>query len=1020
MAVSFLRSVADHYVAEPNPQNFVFILPNKRSLTFLKRAFCSAASDRGLGAVRMPRFLSVQDFMASLAGVEAADPRELIFILYDAYRNVIPAGQMRDFDSFIFWGNIILSDFDYVDRAMANADSLFTNLKRANEIDAFYLSDRQIKAIRSVWGENSLEIDNSERERFWKHVEYPGGGKNREKHEEFMRFWEILSKLYHEYHAVLRSRSITSPGMQFRLAAENIEKMGDDDFDTQRYVFVGFNDLSYAETSIFTRLRDLGVADFFWDTAPVYMFGQEDEKLMGAPLARLHNLSRKFPMPPGYDIPLPETLPEVTVTAVPSNMGQAKMLHNYLKSNCKAFDINNDSRVTTAIVLPDAGMLLPTVMSIPPEIENVNITMGLSYRSTTFAALLHSIVRMQMNARYQSDGSTYYYEDVINVLSQPHIQTIAPVKARKLADLIMTERLLRPSAIRLTEEEPLLEILFRGVGKNAGPEDATGYLIQLLDWLRDKLEADRVRNDSSIQFFEIEAIAYFRNEIEELSRLFAKYRIELHGKQASRIVFRLFERLFSHRGLTVKGEPVKGLQILGVLETRSLDFDNVVVLSMNESVFPRASYTRTMIPAALRRGSRLPDFQSLEWTYAYCFYRLVARAKHVSLYYDSRNDGQGNGEMSRYITQLANLVPGLAISEKRAVFKSEGRSPESFELEKSPDVQSQVNRLLFNPEDPTRTSPRLSASAIKTFKACPLNFYLQYICGIRSDNELTDYVGADQQGTMVHNIIQSLFDRVRDARGNGGEVEIFESDYGNWLRGDIVALARETLYRVRYGFGKDTENMPVPASYVPDLEEQILIRQIEAIVRADLEAEKKFYFDNDNHSFTYIGSEVTNNNKYWRIGENGPVVRFTMSVDRIDRLKDGRLRFIDFKTGRDKTSCPSSIGTLFSDGRSEYDGILQLLIYSRAYIAAENPEARIIPVIHNMRELSKGEPLNYILSDGDHTYNNALPDEYKSEIDRLICRIFDPSEPFTQASKDKECLYCTFKSLCGRFPKNNF
>ena len=169
MAVSFLRSVADHYVAEPNPQNFVFILPNKRSLTFLKRAFCSAASDRGLGAVRR-------------------------------------------------------RGFDLVDRAMANADSLFTNLKRANEIDAFYLSDRQIKAIRSVWGENSLEIDNSERERFWKHVEYPGGGKNREKHEEFMRFWEILSKLYHEYHAVLRSRSITSPGMQFRLAAETIEK----------------------------------------------------------------------------------------------------------------------------------------------------------------------------------------------------------------------------------------------------------------------------------------------------------------------------------------------------------------------------------------------------------------------------------------------------------------------------------------------------------------------------------------------------------------------------------------------------------------------------------------------------------------------------------------------------------------------------------------------------------------------------------------------------------------------------
>lgn len=1020
MAETFLRSVADFYAASPDSQNITFIVPNKRSLTFLKRDFCSAVTESNRGVVCLPRFISVQDFMAWLADVDVADPRELIFILYDAYRKVIPTGQARDFESFIFWGGIILSDFDDIDRAMANADALFTNLQRDTEIKAFYLSDRQANAIREVWGESSLEVDATEKERFWKHVEYPSEESSAEKHKDFMRFCEILTRLYRQYHEDLKASNLTSPGMQFRLAAEAVEKKGLDDFGLSRFVFVGFNDLSYAETSVFTRLRDLGIADFFWDNAPLHMFGQKNEIFLGEPLARLDNLVRKFPMPESYDIPLPSGLPEVTVTAVPSNIGQAKALHNYLRDNASSFNINDETKVTTAIVLPDAGMLLPTVMSIPEKINNVNITMGLSYRSTTFAALLHSIIRMQMNARFQADGSqTYYFEDVINVLSQPHIQSIAPGTARILADKIVAEKMIRPSAKCLSSENKILKILFRQMNPDDGPDAAIEYLISLLDWLEENLENKRKGNESTIQYFEIGAIAFFRNEIEELSRLFEKYRIELHGKQASRTVFRLFERLFSHRGLTVKGEPVKGLQILGALETRSLDFDNVIVLSMNESVFPRANYTRTMIPAALRRGSHLPDFQSLEWTYAYCFYRLVARAKHVSLYYDSRNDGQGNGEMSRYISQLANLVPGLKISEKNAVFKSEGSASERVCIEKTPQVMEQINKLVYDPGHPERIKPRLSASAIKTFKGCPLSFYLQFICGVRADNELTSYVDPSQQGTLVHDTIQALFDRVLEERGKNGEVEIYDSDYGIWMKGDIAGLARESLYHVRYCFGKDAKKQPVPDSFIPDMEEQILIRQVEAVVRADLKAEREFYFGPDNHSFIYAGSEVKNTNQYWKIGENGPKVRFYMSVDRVDRLKDGTLRFIDFKTGKDKTTLPKDAACVTASGASDYDGMLQLLIYSKAYIASENTNARIIPVIHNMRDISKGEPLGYLIPQGDHTYN-SLTDDLKGGIDRLICRIFDPDEPFSQSEDEADCMYCSFKSICGRYPKKKF
>lgn len=1019
MAESFLRSVADFYVGTEELQNLVFVVPNKRSLTFLKREFCEAGRGLGRGAVRLPRFISIQDFIATLAARDVADARELIFILYEAYRKVIPGAQRRDFDSFVFWGNIILSDFDDVDRAMANADALFTNLKRVNEIGAFYLTDRQIKAIRAVWGENSLEVDEVERERFWNHVDYPKDGKQREQHEEFMRFWEILARLYHSYHACLEARGVTSPGMQFRQAADAVENMGADDIGDKHFVFVGFNDISYAETAIFTRLRDLGCADFFWDTAPLKMFGQTDERLMGQPLARLNNLARKFPMPEGYTLPLPDSLPEISVTAVPSNMGQAKALYKYLKDNGDKFGINDRDRVTTAIVLPDPSMLLPTVMSIPPEIQDINITMGMSYRSTTFAAMLHSIVRMQMNARYQPDGSvTYYYEDVINMLSQPHVQAIAPVKARQLSDLIVARRMIRPGAGVLSEEAPAIAILFQGPGRDANIGDATAYLIDLLDWLKERLEIRNDTGDYTVQSFETEAIAYFRNEIVEMSKLFAKYDIELHGRQASSTAYRLFERLFSHRGLNVKGLPVRGLQILGALETRSLDFDNVIVLSMNESVFPRASYTRTMIPAALRHGSHLPDFQSLEWTYAYCFYRVVSRAKHVSLYYDSRSDGQGNGERSRYITQLANLVPGIQITEKQAVFRSESKSNESFHLDKTPEVMAQVNRLLPDASNPGRTYPRLSASAIKTYKACPLNFYLQYVCGVRSDNELTSYVGYDQQGTVVHNVIQSLFDSVLAARGENGEVKIYESDYGIWLKSDLHRLVFDTLYRERYCYGKDKKSKPVPADYLPDMEEQILIRQLEATVRADLEAEKNFYFASDDY-FIYIGSEVENRNPYWKIIDGGPEVRFTMSIDRVDRLPDGRFRFIDFKTGHDETKLPQSAATLFSPDDSKYSGVLQLLIYCQAYISSENSGARIVPVIHNMRKISMGEPLNFINPKGDHTFN-SLDTEYFDGIRDMILGIFNPDIPFIQTEKEDNCNYCAFKSICGRYPKKPY
>lgn len=1035
---TFLGSIARYFAAGRGTSpggDTVFVVPNKRSLLFLKEEYKAAMSQafrsgRGPKVVRMPRFQTIQEFIGGFAGVPAADPRELVFILYRAYLKVIASpGQRppkRDFESFVFWGNIILGDFDDVDRAMVNARELFTNLRRVSDIKAYYLNERQIRAIESVWGSGCLRIDDSAdsgHARFWKHVGYDSDEPKKAMNRSFAQFWQILFEIYEAYHEELAAREVTSPGMQFRLAAERVDAMADEDFGSGHYVFVGFNDLSHAETLIFKRLQSSGRASFFWDTAPLHMFGSADDgRTAGAPLERVSRLARTFAMPADFTPSLPESLPEIILEAVPSNVVQAKALNKWLADNLEDFRLTEKGVLTTAVVLPDAGLLLPTVMSVPRDVKALNITMGLSYRSTTFASMLHSIVRLHLNASVSADGVvTFYYKDILNLLQQPHIKQIARREAQKLAERIASGGMMRVGCDVLQRDTEVLHSIFEPVVNFQTVADVTEYLIGLLSEIRTALENSAVREADSesgeedgkkrtIKFFETDAIAFFRNEITEYGRLLAEYGIDLSGRKAAKAVFRIFERLFSHRGLSVNGTPVEGLQILGVLETRSLDFENVAVLSMNEGVFPRVSYTRTMIPATLRTCFHLPDFQSLEWTYAYCFYRLVARARRVALFYDSRSEGPRGGEESRYIHQLANLVPGLKINAMQVVFPPASIAADDIRLPKDDAHMAGIDKLRYTPGV---TRPRLSASAIETYKSCGLRFYLQYVMGIRGEDELTPYVGAAQLGTVVHRSIQLLFER--EGRG----CVISRSTYDRWLAPgtDIILHAVErTLATERHGD---------PGFRDFDAEERLLIRATEEAIREDLAAERDFYCAGG-EVFTYLGSEMSfeadadgngdSDSARWRI-DDSLVVRFTMSVDRVDRLSDGSLRFIDFKTGSDETALPD-VSRLIDRGETRFNGLLQLLIYCDAYLSRVDSGARIKPIIHSIRNIALGKPLRYAIDASDNSYNAVMDGAgYREAIHGLVRSIFDRDGELTQAEDEAACNFCHFKAICGRFPR---
>lgn len=984
---NFLQSVARYYgegaPGRPSMDAPVYVLPNKRSAMFLKKYVRECVREVSL----MPRFMTMRTFLSLHARTVEADSREQIFILYDAYRRVMTGhGReqgIRQFDSFVFWGDMLLSDFNDIDCSLVNADELFKNLRDVKDIQADYLDEAQKDIIRRVWGDSRLTL--SDADTFWLHVcnddEQSMGSR-------FVYLWEILADVYHEFNALLDARGLSSTGGQYRQALESISALTHDDVDRDtHYVFVGFNDLTTAETLIFDKLKQLGVASFFWDVAPMGLPGAGADDAMPKPLRRLMSLVKSFPMPEDYSVPMPEGFPEVKVTAVPSNVGQAKAIHAVLEGWKDNIDVHN--ALDTAIILPDQGLLIPALLSVPEDIDAVNISMGLAYRTTTFATLLHSIISMQLRSRELHGRLHYYYEDVEAVLAHPHIRQLAPEGAEKLAKIIADGKLYNIPAETIYAEEPDFKPVFTPVRSLESADDVADYLTNLFDWLADKLRGKLPEG----QTFELDALRYFSEEVSALRTLVDRYGVTM----TDRTFMHLFERIFSSRGLTVNGTPLAGLQMLGVLETRALDFDNVIILSMNERVFPRKQYSKTMIPAALRSAFGLPDFESLEWTYAYCFYRLVARAKRVALFYDSRPEGQGNGEMSRYISQLRYLMPAVNVSIDSLSYISESGTRRTLSIEKTPEVMAFLDRYREGGRQ------RFSASAFKTYKNCPVQFYLKYVRNMRGSDDLVDYLTASQFGTAVHDTIQSLYEPYRDRLIDAGVIE-------GWLRDDnslIEETARRMVLKQRYG--KDVaerEHMTVDAD--------ISSRLVSSMTRNNLMMERDFYCANNN-SFTFIGCEHEVNG-VWSLAP-GLEVNFYMSIDRVDRIDGGHLRFVDFKTGNDDISV-SAIDGLFDNG--DKDGMFQLFVYSQAYRDMIDRNTEITPVLHSMRRFAAGQPLeNLSVARKPVEAFSTYEDEFRHRLIEFVGEIFNPEIEFRQCEDISKCTYCQFKTLCGRIVRKN-
>lgn len=1016
---AFLRQVAQHYLEAQALEDYCFIFPNRRSGQFFAHYLQQelVAADQLNGVVKahlMPRVTSINELVAELTGTVAATDIEMMFALYDAYCKAM-GDKAQEFDKFIYWAQLIISDFNDIDRSMADAHEIYRNLDDLHGLSSNYLTPEVLEQVKRIFGESLFTafFDTSAEADLWQHSSAKPAAAEEKVKQEFMNLWNALETIYGAYHDALAAKGVTAPGRQLRLAAEG--ELGDLHFD--RMVFVGFGVLSAAEVKIFDRFKLDGKADFWWDNAGISTLLEKAPHDPGALL--IDGYCKRFGAM--AIAPLENAEPSVRVVSVPSNVGQAKQaLDEVLRM--KGHDDKSPLGIETAVVLPDEGLLVPLLHSLH-DVSRLNVTLGYPLRSSGIVSLMHIVARMHHQASKEKKVWTYYREDINDILSHPLIKTYFTSEA-----LAMATELARTNRFRVPAPE-LMALSFGSLftpamdSEHSGDEhtaqmDYLGQLLAFCNLLLNKMKPVVVADDDNPEESGKDGVEVplqqafllmYTDVLNQLKRSLA----ECNQSIQRSTVFYLIDRLTASCIVPFTGEPLQGLQVMGLLETRSLDFENVVILSMNERVFPRRRSINSFIPNYIRRAHGMSTIEQQEAIVAFNFYRLLNRASSVTLIYDSSAQKIGSAEPSRYITQLEKVY-GRKLHHVEMTPEVEVSSTIAIQV---PPVDGDALRVRYTIDPETAGGKCLSASAINKFINCPLQFYLHYVQGLNDDNETSDFMDSGTFGTIIHDTLSDCYDseQVRERKGLVDEhyLEFFKKSK---LEAAVVRNIKKTYLRVPED-QLDSDTQPLRG------EPYMLIDTIKSyvgfVLDYDLELIKR------KGPITVLECEKTHVRPAMEMGDER--FNFTYKPDRIDRLADGTIRIVDYKTGKDQTSFIYSdqdgLMPLFESNRDKRcKAILQLFLYCYAYLKEFTDVDRVMPVIYKLSSMKDSgvlwkrnrtsTPEQYIFSMED-----PMAQEFISNMAQVVKSLYD--DGFGQVPENPKsncCNYCRFIDFCRRSP----
>lgn len=961
----FLYQVAtlfyQQYGAEIHRLAFVF--PNRRAGLFFQK-YLSEISERPLFS---PSILTINDLFMQLSGKHPADKIQMLFRLYELYKQ--RSGSSESFDEFIYWGEMLLNDFDDIDKYMVDARMLFRNVSDLKSLDDDfnYLSPEQVQAIRSFWSSF-----------------YPKGDSPNQQY--FLELWEILYDLYAGLRTSLAKDGCGYDGMIFREVVEQLEKEPMSDFPFDQVVFVGLNALSVSEERLLLALQKKGVADFYWDYVGPWVTDPDNK----ASFFLGRNL-RLFPS----RMQLPATEPvqaEIRVMGVPSAIGQAKQVYPILQALADEQQLTDESALRTAIVLPDEHLLVPVLNAIPEAIQHINVTMGYPLAGTPVAALMEYILTLQKNIRYIDRVPVFYFRDVLPILNHQYVMAAAPEEVSQLVKDMTAGNRIYVHAADLNRHE-LLSILFTPVQNT---EELSDYLIHVLEALNACLRNNRPNPDDEEMIsnstqttadIEQEFIFHYFATVNRMKEVMREAKIEMRLDT----YFRLLKRMTDLITIPFEGEPLSGLQVMGVLETRALDFDRLIILSMNEGIFPLKKAANSFIPYNLRRGFGLPTYEHQDSVWAYHFYRLIRRAKQVTLLYDTRTTGLQTGEVSRFVHQLRYHYQYPLIDEL-VVYDVASSAVPPISVQKTAEVEKLLSDFLSG-------GPRaLSASAINTYLDCPLKFYFSVLEQIQEEDEITETVERDVFGSILHKVMEDLYAPFKGKLVTADLLKLLRKDQP-LLTGTIARAFAELFFKSPVVRPLEGENF-LTGEMIRKYAEKILEQDARFTPFHYIESEKK------------VRATIALSDKR--------VVQLKGFIDRVDSL-DRVLRIVDYKTGSGKLEFESVEGLFDKEAKDRPKAVMQVFLY--AWMYQQLPEYTgmpIQPAIYYLRTLFQ-RSFNPVVEQkkgrGKADKVNSFQDfasDFEGKLRQCLDEIFNLDIPFTQTETGKACAYCSFRGLCGK------